>query len=58
MKRIMLSAAALVPMILPVAAHATPRATETRQAICVPVIVDTPDGPVEGLLCLPQGGVL
>lgn len=55
MKRVLFSAAILISTIVPVA-HAEPLATKTTQSVCVPVIVDTPEGPVEGVLCFPQGG--
>ena len=61
MKRVLVSAAALFSATMPVAAHAAPLEAEAvtaapKQAVCVPVIVDTPEGPVEGILCFPQGG--
>lgn len=60
MKRTLISAIALFSVMTPFAAHATPTAASpaatATQAICIPVIVETPEGPVEGVLCFPQGG--
>jgi len=56
MKRILFSAAVLLSAAMPTAAHATSVLAAPTQSICVPVIVDTPEGPVEGVLCFPQGG--
>ena len=56
MKRILFSAAVLLSATTSLAAHATSVPAAPTQSICVPVIVDTPEGPVEGVLCFPQGG--
>ena len=56
MKRALFSVAVLISSIAPVAAHATSVSASATHSICVPVIVETPEGPVEGVLCFPQGG--
>jgi hypothetical protein len=54
MKKIVIATAALVSAAVPFAANATPT-DGAKYSTCVPVIVETPDGQVEGLLCLPNG---
>jgi hypothetical protein len=57
MKRIALLATVLSSVALPsTAIHATPTPAASKQAVCIPVIVDAGEGPVEGVLCFPQGG--
>lgn len=57
MKYIALLATMVSSVALPVtAAHATATAGVSKQSICIPVIVETPDGPADGVLCYVQGG--
>ena len=54
MKKIVIVTAAAVSAMVPFAAQAdsTP---STTYSTCVPVVVETNDSPIEGLLCLPNG---
>ncbi|EGI55805.1 hypothetical protein SUS17_1372 [Sphingomonas sp. S17] len=57
MKRIALLATILSSLAVPsTAIHAATTPTVSKQAVCIPVIVDAGDGPVEGVLCFPQDG--
>lgn len=57
MKRIAILATVLSSAIMPVAAvHASTPTASPKQSVCVPVIVDAGEGPVEGVLCYTQGG--
>lgn len=57
MKRIAILATILTSAIMPTTAVGAASAGVTpKQAVCVPVIVDAGEGPVEGVLCYTQGG--
>ena len=57
MKRIAILATVLSSTIMPMtAANAASAETTPKQSVCVPVIVDAGEGPVEGILCFTQGG--
>lgn len=57
MKRIAILATVLSSSIMPVTAvNASTTTASPKQSVCVPVIVDAGEGPVEGVLCYTQGG--
>ena len=59
MKRIAMIATVLSSVVMPVAAsNAAPVAATHKESVGYPVIVDTADGPSEGILCFVQGGRL
>jgi hypothetical protein len=59
MKHVLLAATALFSAVLPASAFAgAPQQgpATVKQSICIPVVVETPEGPVEGVFCYAQGG--
>ena len=57
MKSAALVATTLFSLATPVASvHAESAIITPKQAVCVPVIVETDEGFVEGVLCFSQGG--
>lgn len=58
MKHALLCVAVLLSSSVSFAANAAPVIGTPIQSICEIVIVQTPEGPVEGVLCYPQGGRL
>lgn len=58
MKRTSIVLAALFSALAPAAVQATPAPVETKQSICIPVIIEIDGEQFVGLLCIPQGGVL
>jgi hypothetical protein len=56
MKRIAILATVLSSAILPMTAASAAGEVTPKQSVCVPVIVDAGEGPVEGVLCYTQGG--
>ena len=56
MKGVAICATVLSAIMPMTAANAVPTDSVIKQSVCIPVIVDTPEGPVEGVLCFPQGG--
>jgi hypothetical protein len=56
MRRALLSVAISIFALVPISVHAAPVAATPLQSICEVVIIQTPEGQVEGVLCYPQGG--
>ncbi|MBX3560179.1 MAG: hypothetical protein KF780_00040 [Sphingomonas sp.] len=58
MRRTSIVLAALFCALAPAAVQATPASVETKQSVCIPIIIEIDGEQVVGLLCIPQGGVL
>jgi hypothetical protein len=58
MKQVLFSAATLLFAITPIAANAAPVTAAPKHAICIPMEIQGPDGPIEGMFCYMSGGRL